>query len=849
MLRPAVVAPLSAAPRASSTRIPPSINLSLRGVTPTNYIRASATTSGHIRCSADHSGALQLQTSACCPGSRVPLVGVARNPLPLASPIGAAGVALRFLDPVNNRTFLRKHQSKLRACATVSTLQESTATDANLPTISAPEPTMSATTATAFTDASAPLAASDAAASTATTAADRAAAKAAAKAAAAAAYAASGAANDGLRTKRPAGHVKRCVAMHVGYVGTAFNGLQINRISAPGGPANSPATTTTTAATAASSSTGSSSLPETVEGLLERAVYDAGLIAESNFGDLKKVKWTRSSRTDKGVHSVSTVVGLRVLLAGDERFDTDPEGLTLAAALNRRLPREVRVFSVQRVNKKFNARRFCFDRTYEYFLPAHLLLPDTTTTSSTTSTATTTNDATAALGTPEPQSLQSHVNLAAGGAQLEGQLRQEQGQEPEQQPPQSDQKQQQLAAALGRLRAALSCFQGTHPFHNYTARRREYVQSAREREARKAARAAAAAQSATQAAAAAACGTATDAADADADAVISEAATATDATADAAATAAAGVVLPSVGAAAGARKLRKEEEEPLEEEEDEEGEEGEEAEEEEYDTCSNSDSSTSGRPPSTWIQTCHWLHDNNNNKADSRDRVTVRHFRTISSFTADDPEPLVPGGPPCVRIRVRGQSFMLHQIRHMIGGGLAAARGMVPLQLLRASLAAPARVTVPRAPPHTLILADCSFPPFRKAGADEARVARWSGERLGLRQGGSDNLRAFRQECLDPALNDLVHHPDWSRFETSLRRFRWQPQAQQEVIAAHADWEAARQERARLRQLEKEREAEEAKKQAAAAAEAADAVVEETIAVAAEAVAALTMAAAGEGGK
>lgn len=67
-----------------------------------------------------------------------------------------------------------------------------------------------------------------------------------------------------------------------------------------------------------------------------------------------------------------------------------------------------------------------------------------------------------------------------------------------------------------------------------------------------------------------------------------------------------------------------------------------------------------------------------------------------------------------MRLRVTGMSFMLHQIRHMIGGALAVARGSLPLPLLRASLAAHARVNVPRAPPHTLVLSDCSFPPFRK---------------------------------------------------------------------------------------------------------------------------------------
>lgn len=38
-----------------------------------------------------------------------------------------------------------------------------------------------------------------------------------------------------------------------------------------------------------------------IEGELEVALYKAGGIRDSNFGDLHKIGWARSSRTDKGV--------------------------------------------------------------------------------------------------------------------------------------------------------------------------------------------------------------------------------------------------------------------------------------------------------------------------------------------------------------------------------------------------------------------------------------------------------------------------------------------------------------------------------------------------------------------
>ena len=45
----------------------------------------------------------------------------------------------------------------------------------------------------------------------------------------------------------------------------------------------------------------------TVEDVLQQAIYDAGAILPSNYGNLHKIGWTRSSRTDKGVHSLANV--------------------------------------------------------------------------------------------------------------------------------------------------------------------------------------------------------------------------------------------------------------------------------------------------------------------------------------------------------------------------------------------------------------------------------------------------------------------------------------------------------------------------------------------------------------
>jgi tRNA pseudouridine(38-40) synthase len=48
------------------------------------------------------------------------------------------------------------------------------------------------------------------------------------------------------------------------------------------------------------------------------------------------------------------------------------------------------------------------------------------------------------------------------------------------------------------------------------------------------------------------------------------------------------------------------------------------------------------------------------------------------SFTAGPVEFVGPGRTPCVRLRVHADSFMLHQIRHMVGAAIVVARGILP---------------------------------------------------------------------------------------------------------------------------------------------------------------------------
>lgn len=134
--------------------------------------------------------------------------------------------------------------------------------------------------------------------------------------------------------------LKRKVAIVGGYMGSGYHGLQLNQ--------NVP----------------------TIEDDLRTAIFRAGAMRESNFEDLAKIGWSRSSRTDKGVHAGCVVFSGKLLIDDENKVDPATgrvQGLT--EALNEHLPENIRVFSCTRVNKRFSARKNCVLREYEYFMP------------------------------------------------------------------------------------------------------------------------------------------------------------------------------------------------------------------------------------------------------------------------------------------------------------------------------------------------------------------------------------------------------------------------------------------------------------------------------------------------
>lgn len=145
---------------------------------------------------------------------------------------------------------------------------------------------------------------------------------------------------------------KRRVALVIGYVGTKYSGLQ----KSESGPGEAEVIT--------------------IESVLEKALFDAGYIRESNFGDLDKIGWARCSRTDKGVHAARNVVSAKLELWVDDMEGDSPNWSERAVKeINACLPDDIRVHSCAKATKSFRPRDAVSFREYVYIVPVELLRP------------------------------------------------------------------------------------------------------------------------------------------------------------------------------------------------------------------------------------------------------------------------------------------------------------------------------------------------------------------------------------------------------------------------------------------------------------------------------------------
>lgn len=118
----------------------------------------------------------------------------------------------------------------------------------------------------------------------------------------------------------------------------------------------------------------------TVEGMVEDALKNMDAIAPFNYGDLKKVSWSRATRTDKSVHALQNVFSCKVHAFKELRENhMEPFRAKLNQALQDLLPEEnkeeIKVFCVLEVSNRFNAKINTSYREYSYYLPTFMLNP------------------------------------------------------------------------------------------------------------------------------------------------------------------------------------------------------------------------------------------------------------------------------------------------------------------------------------------------------------------------------------------------------------------------------------------------------------------------------------------
>ena len=104
---------------------------------------------------------------------------------------------------------------------------------------------------------------------------------------------------------------------------------------------------------------------KTIEGDLFNAFVAAGAISKANADDPKKSSLVRCARTDKGVHAAGNVISLKLIIEEED----------IVQKINDNLSEQIRVWGIERTIGSFSCYQACDSRWYEYLIPTHAFLP------------------------------------------------------------------------------------------------------------------------------------------------------------------------------------------------------------------------------------------------------------------------------------------------------------------------------------------------------------------------------------------------------------------------------------------------------------------------------------------